>query len=343
VIYGVNLARNTPANAASEASYVASRLGSSLLAWEIGNEPDLYRRLGYRPDSWAYADYLTEWRALRDAMSAASPGVPFSGPATSFDLTRIALPFAGDEGARIAMLTQHYYRANGEDPGSTLSLLLKPDPNLQPELTRLVKAAADAGVPQGMRYDEANSFYNGGRPNVSNAYGTAFWVMDFMFTCAVAGCTGVNLHSGGSGPGYTPIADNDGVVADARPEYYGMLMFTQACPGTPMPGTVASSDAINANAWAVARADSGLNVVLINKDADRNISMNVATGVAAGSFEPLWLQGPKLSETKGQTLGGVGIGSDGSWSRQPQAPLVASDGHLEVILPPASAVLLRSL
>src|SRR5581483_7723813 len=34
VIYGVNLARNTTANAASEAAYVASRLGPSLIAWE---------------------------------------------------------------------------------------------------------------------------------------------------------------------------------------------------------------------------------------------------------------------------------------------------------------------
>lgn len=50
VIYGVNLARNTPANAADEAAYVAERLGPSLLAWEIGNEPDLYVRHGYRPE-----------------------------------------------------------------------------------------------------------------------------------------------------------------------------------------------------------------------------------------------------------------------------------------------------
>src|SRR5690606_18756377 len=86
VMYGVNLARNTPARAADEAAYVAERLGSALLAWEIGNEPDLYRRHDYRPNDWGYDDYLEEWREFHAAMSEAAPGVAFSGPATSFDL-----------------------------------------------------------------------------------------------------------------------------------------------------------------------------------------------------------------------------------------------------------------
>ena len=207
VIYGVNLARNKPADAADEAAYVAAQLGPSLLAWEIGNEPDLYRRHDYRPSSWNYDDYLEEWRAFRDAMSAASPGVPFSGPATAFELKRFTLPFAQDEGANLAMLTHHYYRADRNDPNSTLAPLLQPHLRLVTELSPLTPAAAAAGIAQGVRLAEANSFYNGGVPNVSDAYGTALWVMDFIFICALAGCTGVNMHGGGSGPGYTPIAD----------------------------------------------------------------------------------------------------------------------------------------
>ena len=71
--------------------------------------------------------------------------------------------------------------------------------------------------------------------------------------------------------------------------------------------------------------------------------MNLTTGVAAERFAPLWLRGPELSALSGQTLGGVAIGRDGSWAPQPQAPLVAGGGRLDVVLPPASAVLLRSL
>lgn len=343
VIYGVNMARNTPADAASEAAYVAARLGPSLLAWEIGNEPDLYRRNDYRPSSWNYDDYLEEWRALRDAMSQASPGVSFSGPATSFDLARFTLPFVRDEGATLAMLTHHYYRADRNDPDSTLALLLQPHLGLLTELSRLVPAAAAEDIAQGVRLAEANSFYNGGVPNVSNAYGTALWVMDFMFICALAGCTGVNIHGGGSGPGYTPIADRDGLVVEARPELYGMLMFAQAAQGLPMEGTVDADAVINVSAWGVGRDDGGLNAILINKDGSRSVSMDLATGTTATRFDPLWLNGTALPATTGHTLGGVTVGADGSWAPQPQEPMIASDGRLDVLLPPASAVLLRSL
>jgi hypothetical protein len=343
LIYGVNMARNTPGNAADEAAYVASRLGSSLLAWEIGNEPDLYRRNEYRPDDWTYADYLREWRAMRDAMSAASPGVAFSGPSTAFDLSRFTLPFASDEGDNIAMLTQHYYRADRNDPASTLDLLLRPDPALVSELQALVTAASDAGIEQGARLNEANSFFGGGLQNVSNAYGTALWVLDFLFTCATAGCTGVNMHSGGSGPGYTPISERLGVVVEARAGFYGMVMFAQAAQGLPMDGVLVRSAIINVSAWGVQRDDGGRNAVLINKDESRSVGMNVSTGIAADRFEPLWLRGTALSASSGQTLGGIPIGNDGSWSPPPQEPLVASNGLLNVTLPPASAVLLRSL
>jgi hypothetical protein len=341
VIYGVNLARNTPANAADEAAYVANRMGPSLLAWEIGNEPDLYVRRGYRPDDWAYEDFLEEWRVYRAAMSAVSPGVPFSGPGTSYDVARFTVRLVEDV-EDLGMLTHHYYRADRDDPDSTLRLLLQPHRGLEVELNGLVQQASAAGVPLGLRYTEANSFHGGGAPNISNAYGTALWVMDFMFTCAVAGCNGVNMHGGNRGP-YTPIADRDGEVVEARPEFYGMVMFAQAAQGVPLDDVVGAPSAINLTALGVRRDDGGLNAILNNKDDSRSVSVNLITGIAVERFDPLWLRGPELSATSGQTLGGVAIGSDGRWAPQPQAPLIASGGRLDVVLPPASAILLRSL
>lgn len=342
VIYGVNLARNTPANAADEAAYVAARLGSSLMAWEIGNEPDLYRRRGYRPDDWGYEDYLDEWRDFRAAMSETSPGVAFSGPGTSFNLEDNTLLFAHDEREHVALLTHHYYRADRDDPSSTLTLLLEPDPALTSELASLVGTASDEGIPLGVRLTEANSFFGGGLPGVSNAYGSALWVMDFMFICALAGCTGVNLHGGNEGP-YTPIADDDGTVVEARPLFYGMVMFAQAARGLPLQSMVATDATINVSAWGVQRDDGGLNAILINKDDSRSVGMNLATGIAADRFEPLWLRGAALSATSGQTLGGVTIGNNGSWAPQPQPPLTGDAGRLNVLLPPTAAVLVRSL
>lgn len=303
----------------------------------------MYRRHDYRPSSWSYADYLKEWRAIRDAVGQASPGVPFSGPATAFDVTHFTLPFLRDEGARLSMLTHHYYRADRYDPTSTLASLLQPDLGLLTELTLLVSAAERKGVPLSVRLDEANSFYNGGVSNTSNAYGTALWVMDFMFRSALTGCTGVNMHGGGSGPGYTPIADRDGRVSEARPELYGMLMFSKAAQGLPLEGTVDPDETINISVWGIARDDHGLNAVLINKDGNRSVRVELVTENPAGRFEPLWLRGMGLAATSGHTLGGQAIDPSGSWVPQAQEPILASEGRVVVVLPPASALLLRSL
>jgi hypothetical protein len=343
LVYGINMARNTPENAASEATYVASRLGSSLLAWEIGNEPDLYIRNEYRPSGWDYEDFIGEWRTYRDAISAASPGIPFTGPATSYNLEDFTLPFARDEGSRVPLLTHHYYRASRDDPYSTLELLLEPDRSLLPELTALVETAAEEGMTQGVRIAEFNNFYNGGVANVSNAYGTALWMMDFMFTCALAGCAGVNAHSGGSGPGYTPIAEDEGVVIEARPGYYAMLMFTLAAQGMPMASELEPDININVSAWGVQRDDGGFNAILINKNERRSVEMNLAVDPSRTNFDTLWLRGPSLPASSGQTLDGIVIDKEGNWIPPADPPLTAANGQLNVVLPPASAVLLRSV
>ena len=106
---------------------------------------------------------------------------------------------------------------------------------------------------------------------------------------------------------------------------------------------MAARETIDSSAWAVERFDGGFNALLTNKDDLRNISMNVAMGNTATAFDPLWLRGRYLAASTGQTLGGVSITADGNWTPELQAPMSPSGGVLTVVLPPASAVLLRSL
>ena len=342
VIYGINLAQNTTANAASEASYVASRLGASLLGFEIGNEPDLYYSNGLRASSWTYADFLAEWQAMAAAIRAAVPGAILTGPAAAENTEGYTVPFAGDESTSIAMLTQHYYRANGQNASSTLDLLLLPDPALASNLKTLVAAAAAHGIAQGFRMAECNSFYNGGAPNVSDAYGTALWSIDFLFTCALSGATGANFHGGGSGPGYTPIADSNGVVQAARPEFYGMALFAQGAQGRAAPATITLASALNFTAYGVHRDDGGLNVMLVNKDPTNAVQATI-TAVGVNSFQPATLSGPALNATEGILLNGKTI--DPSQPFQPVKLATISPtsaGTYSVTVPPISATLLRS-
>jgi hypothetical protein len=109
LIYGLNLARCTPAEAADEAAYVANAVGANLLAFQIGNEPDGFGRwTAARPPSYDVSSYLAEWRTLQTAIRARVPGAPFAGPDVSGATDWIAA-FAQAIPEGLVLLTHHYY------------------------------------------------------------------------------------------------------------------------------------------------------------------------------------------------------------------------------------------
>jgi hypothetical protein len=60
VIWAVNFIKYDPQGAAREASLIANAAGDSLIAFAIGNEPDLFAKHGERPATWTYSDYKSE-------------------------------------------------------------------------------------------------------------------------------------------------------------------------------------------------------------------------------------------------------------------------------------------
>ena len=341
VIYGVNMAADDPTAAAAEAAYVAKSLGAHLYGFEIGNECDLYASNGDRPTTWTYADFFTQWQTFYTPMKAAAPGVAFTGPASSYNVTGWTVPFAKSAAADIVLLTQHYYRGNGQAATSTLTELLLPDPNLLTQLGELEAAAKANKTPHGYRLAEANSFYNGGALGVSDGFGTALWVVDFLFTNVLHGSAGVNLHGGGDSTGYTPIADLDSVVVEARPDYYGMLLFDLAGQG-PVFATTVSATTLNFTAYAVGPAGGSTSVVLVNKDPTQAVLATVDLGKAATSGTVTRLTGPSLAATTGYTLGGATVNPDGSWTPVALPPIPVVGTTLSVEVPPGSAALVSA-
>jgi hypothetical protein len=249
------------------------------------------------------------------------------------------VPFARDEGSGIVLLTQHYYRANGLSPQSTLALLLAGDPALPGLLAALRQASRAAGIKDGYRLTEANSFYDGGAPNVSDTFGTALWAIDFLFANARHGSGGVNFHGGGEQPGYTPLADDGHRVAGVRPEYYGILLFSLMGPGRLL--TVNRSPTpLALSAYAVA-GEAGLRIMLVNKEPSTRIDVAVTTGLAAGRAQVMTLSAPALDSVGGITLNGAPVGADGRWAPGMSGEAMVRNGSIHVRLSPASAVLLR--
>jgi hypothetical protein len=343
-LYGVSLAgvstnATSPVPAAEEVKYVARTLGASLAGIEIGNEPDLYDHTGryYPSGRFTLQAYEALWRKFRDAIVAACPGVVITGPATAGNIATWTTTFAGAEKGRIQLVTHHYYRANGQDPASTAGLMIRTDWALHKSLAALKHAGWAAGAP--VRLAECNSFYNGGAPEVSNSYASALWVIDFLFTCAIWGVSGVNLHGGGRGA-CTSIADQNNQVVEVRPQYCGLTLFHLVGHGTLLRSTV-DARGRNVTAYAVELGTGGLRLVLVNKDLHDDLEVAVTLPRAALSASVLELRqlspgasGPSLTATSGVTLQGSAIDLDGGWSPGPPDTIPVS-GILVTVRVPA--------
>jgi hypothetical protein len=336
-----------PSLVAAEAVYAMQSLGDNLYGFELGNEPDLYQK---QITGFEYATFQSQWEIYRNAILATvaaakaagtlpQSAVPrFTGPAAAYNQAGYVTPFAQAEAANIFLLTSHYYVANGQDATSTMSLLLTPDPNLPPYLAAMQSAATSNKIASGYRISEANSFYNGGAPGVSDGFGTALWAINFLFTNAWAGSAGVNFHGGGDGPGYTPISDNGEAAVSVRPEYYGIYLFSQAASGQ-LIATTSTATSGSLYAYAVA-ANGATNVILVNTSAttSNNVQVIFNSNVSSATF--VTLTGPSLGSTTGQLMNGAAIQPDGSWQALTPPELPIMSGGLQVPLAAGSALLL---
>jgi len=140
LIYGLNLALGSPAEAADEAAYVANAVGANLLAFQIGNEPDGFGRwTAVRPASYDVYAYLAEWRTFHASIRARVPGALFAGPDVSGATDWVAA-FAQAMPEGLVLLTHHYY-ADGPAgaPHVSLPKLLQSSRQRRPLLQRLAR------------------------------------------------------------------------------------------------------------------------------------------------------------------------------------------------------------
>ena len=335
LIYGLNLGNGKPEDAAAEAAAVARAVGASLLAFQIGNEPDIYGHSGLRPKTYGVKDYLAEWKTFADAVRARVPNAPLAGPDTAYR-TDWLTAFAREREADPVLLSQHYY-ADGpaRSPSVTIARLLNSDGRLARTLRPCQQAGRSSRLP--FRLTEANSCYDGGKRGVSDTLASALWGTNFLFQLAAAGGVGVNFH-GGAGGAYTPLAltDKAGNEYGPRPLYYGMLLFAQSVSGHLVPSTLRRGyDSLAA--YAVRNDNGALRVTLINKDDIVDATLTVDTGRAFRTGTALRLTAPALSATTGVTLGGATVDPDGSWT--PASEAVPVQGYRFALnVPAASAV-----
>jgi hypothetical protein len=341
LIWAFDLGRGSEMDAIAEARAVLAIAGERLLAFEIGNEPDLFSHAKHRKPDYGYEDWLADYRRYKRALRAQFPGIPFAGPDAAVK-TDWVTRFAADEGKDAVLLTHHYYR-EGQNPGSTIEKLLGVDPKLQPELDQLRTASESCGLPY--RICEVNSFSGGGRPGVSDTMAGALWALDYMFTLAANGCSGVNMETGVNHRGfissYSPIGDDEQGHYSAKPEYYGMLAFSLAGRGELLTAEV-DANAAEIKAYATRPKEGTLALTLMNKGAGACIlDVQIGNQSQARQASVIRLTSPAVDAKTGISLGGAEVTSTGTWKRAKPEVLPVRNGKLSIHMPPASAAIVQ--
>lgn len=343
VIHGLNLGANDPQMAAGEAAAALEAGGETLIAFEIGNEPELYAKK-WRPAEYSYQDFSRDISNYLEVMRPKVERIPLCGPGTTSNFPWFT-GFLRDFRDDLVITTRHNYplAAATTDPANprfaTIENLLSP--TTATEWRKLIgqhqQASKAAGFP--FRVTEAGSASSGGKPGVSDVFASALWCADYLFDLAALGVSGVNFHGSFNCRGYTSFCALKDGGYHAHANYYGMLFFRQAARGRVIP-LERTGDGVNLTCHAVLGDDGQLRIAIINKDIEKHANVRIKLANRPGQASVMRLSAPAIDAKTDITLGGAGVASDGSWQPKPPEPITGSEGKFLIEVPAASAALL---
>jgi hypothetical protein len=355
LILGVNLEAGSVKLASTEANALVKGIGKQNIAGlEIGNEPELYSSFNWytrngvgikgRPKAtWTEAAFFKQFNQFSNAMPA---GIPVAGPASGSAtyLAQLGSFLKGEP--RVKLSTFHAYPLKHCTPGKvvTMSQLLSPaaSSGFAQAQAQYVTAAHRYG--KRAQLDEMNGITCGGYGGVSNAFGSALWVLDTLFELDKIGVDGVNIQTvpGGVQEIFGPVAGDGGSMI-VHPEFYGMMMFAQAAPAGSRLVTIRATMPSSVHLWATRAADGTVHVVLINDSFSKPATVNVPLASPAGPGTLEALRAPHVGATSGVTIGGRTFGASttsGLLAPYQLQQVTARGGRYSVRVPPATAIML---
>ena len=345
VLYTLRLKTFDAAAANTTATYIMDHYSADLTCFEIGNEPDVYLS--------SYSTYQSEAQTYIDTISASNPTAKFCGPGGTGGSGTWAASFAQyfASTGKIALVTHHNYfgGAGGSTTGAAArNLLLSAtmDSNYATNANIYVPTVLSEGL--SYRISETNSFYNGGSSGCSNTFAEALWDLDYMYWWANEKAEGINFHTGDTVSGGTAyysffITTTGGY--NVHPGAYGPLAFKLGGIGRIVPVTLSNPSGMDLTAYGVLASDNSLWVTIINKTHETGSITADLTIDLGGNYSKgdMWLmQAPNNDDSQmtGITLGGGGVGVNGTWSGTSE-PVSVSGSTATLTLSPASAAVIQ--
>ncbi len=357
VILGVDLGHFDPVRAANEAGVAQQILGSRLLGFEIGNEPDSYAegKEPFRPASYNLSNYLGEIATYSATMRAAAPDIRLYGPDVSSSawLPGLAL----DKAIPFNAITEHYYPTKysvhkGSCEGTPIPSageLLSPYIRERESLAAQTLVEAGHIAHREVRISETNNTSScdvEGGPDTSPVFASALWSLDWALRATSAGVAGVNFHGNfGLCPpnSYSPVCEPDSAAAargqvTARPEYYGLLAARQLEGGRFVPARLVTTHSLpNIVTWATVDPNGTLKIAIENF-ATEGLPQPISIPVSGYSGTRKLLVGQSVEAATGIAFGDVSITSSGQW-RPKSIRLYRVHNYFRVVVRPASAIL----
>ncbi len=360
VIYTLRLNQGDAEAAMKMAGYIQQHYAKQLDCFVIGNEPNTYFT--------NYPTYFEQWKAYAAQITASTnvPEAQFCGPSVSPGHERwsaqLAANLVGD--THLKFISQHDYpggdarRVTNAVAGRNKILSQSMDAHYATFASHFVPAVISNGF--AYRFEEANSFYDGGAEDVSDTFASALWALDYEWWWASHGIIGINFHTGDhvatrdeSKPcRYATFWSAPGGY-NVHPIGYAEKMFSMGSRGRLLPLKLSPVAGIDFNfaAYAVLSDDKNFYVTLINRNHDAaatNLSVMVgAQGIEGWSKgEVIRLTAPDgdVSSKTGVVLGGAEITDNGQWDGKWQPMAVSPSKHeslIEVELPAASAAIIK--
>jgi hypothetical protein len=323
---------------------------NSLMALEIGNEPDLYKNQpwlskeripsttgvhGKWPLYYSYPQYHRDWLTYARAMRNAIHGISLGGPETISSKLQYIQAMQDDGWLNANFISIHRYPSSSCWPKTsrwypTVGMMLRygASGGLAHTVANAVSLAHSHR--QALRLTEVNSISCGGNPGVADSFATALWAPDALLNLVHVGVDSINWHIQPyllNAP-FHPTSNG----LKAMPEMYGLSLFGQMMrPGAVLLNSSSSAGTTSpVSIWAV-RFSGGMRVLVINKG-----SQSAYTTLNVGHHKSAYvrtLRAPGVGANHGVTYGGQHISSSGHWQGPIHSPSVPYSGgayHLMV-------------